>query len=132
MGLCLLPETQAEIARRRDLHAVYDAALAGLPLARPQDHIQPHAQWNYAYYPVLFPDEAVLQRVRNALVQEHIYPRRYFYPALTTLPYVRPWHRPCPVTESAARRVLCLPLHGHLPRETVTQIAQVLCAQFGE
>ena len=127
MGLCLLPRIATEIAQRRALHAVYDEALAGVPLLRPRSAAG--LDWNYAYYPVLLPDGAALKRVFASLAAENIHPRRYFYPALTTLPYVQQWQRPCPVAEDVARRMLCLPLYGGLPAQTARHIAAVLGAQ---
>lgn len=124
MGLCLLPGTEAEIAARTHVHALYDQALQHLPLTRPQ--ALPGQQWNHAYYPVLLEDEATLERVMQALAKNSIHPRRYFYPALNTLPYVQQWHAPCPVAEDAARRVLCLPLHGGLEEDEVEQVAKTL------
>lgn len=126
MGLCLLPDTANEIAARKALHARYDAALAELfetgALTRPQPL---HGlDWNHAYYPVLLSDEDTLQRTQKALAAEDIHPRRYFYPALTTLPYAQQWRSPCPVAEDAALRVLCLPLHGGLERDVVERVAK--------
>ncbi len=124
MGLCILPGTADEIAKRKQIHALYNDALACLSLARPQ--ARPNLDWNHAYYPVLLPDEATLHRVMQALAQKNIHPRRYFYPALTTLPYVEQWHIPCPVAEDMAHRVLCLPIHGELDEATITGIANII------
>ncbi len=128
MGLCLLPHMGMEIDRRRALHAAYDEALAGAPLTRPQSAAG--LIWNYAYYPVLLPDGAALKRVLATLAKERIFPRRYFYPALTTLPYVQQWQRPCPVAEDAAQRMLCLPLYGELSQYTVRRIGSLVVAQL--
>jgi dTDP-4-amino-4,6-dideoxygalactose transaminase len=56
-----------------------------------------------------------------------IFPRRYFYPSLNTLSYLSTDQR-CPVSESIAGRILCLPLYPGLPGETIEKIAQVLHA----
>lgn len=125
LGLEMLEGVAEEIARRRAIHALYDAALADLPLVRPRP--LPGLEWNCAYYPVLFPDEAARKGAEEALAAGGVHPRRYFYPALNTLPYLRPeWRRPCPVAEDAARRVLCLPLHGEMDEEDVARVARLL------
>lgn len=134
MGLSLLPGTDTEIARRRHLHAIYDAALAELSLVRParREGLEP----NYAYYPVLLPDEASLLWAQRVLNGQDVYPRRYFYPALNTLPYLKAeWRSPCPVAEQAAQRALCLPVYGAFSPEEATAIADLLkraCRDGGE
>lgn len=126
MGLSLLPGTAEEITRRGEVRMLYDAALKGLPLQRPA--ICEGLDWNSAYYPVLLPDEDSRLRVEQALKEHGIHPRRYFYPALNTLPYLKEkWRISCPVAEDAARRVLCLPMYGELPEEHIKRIAQ--CVQ---
>jgi len=124
MGLCLLPRTETEIARRKELHDVYDAALADMPLLRP--YLADGLTWNYAYYPVLLPDVDAVHRVIAALAKKNIHPRRYFYPALTTLPYTRQWVGSCPVAEDVAKRVLCLPMYGDLPKICVRSVAECI------
>lgn len=125
MGLTLLPGTTLEIARRKKARAMYDAALSGLPLTRPA--IRQGLDWNNAYYPVLLPDEACRLRVEQKLAADKIYPRRYFYPALNTLPYLKEeWRAPCPVAEDAARRVLCLPMYGEICSDLIERISASL------
>ena len=46
-------------------------------------------EYNYAYYPVLFNSEKLLLRVLETLNQNWIHPRRYFFPSLEDLPYLR-------------------------------------------
>ena len=122
LGLSLLAGTDAEIARRKELHDMYDQALDGLPLKRPS--IREGLEWNHAYYPILLPDEESRSRVEQALLAQNIVPRRYFYPALNTLPYVKAeWSVSCSVAEEAARRVLCLPVHGVLSSDCIERIS---------
>lgn len=108
MGLCLLPRVPEFIALRRDLSARYDALLAELPLTRPRPTVQRQEEYNHAYYPVVFPTETALLRAKAALEAKGIMPRRYFYPSLNNLPYRR--GEVCPIAESVAARILCLPL----------------------
>ena len=125
MGLTLLPGTALEIARRKEVRAMYDAALEGLPLQRPA--LRKGLDWNSAYYPVLLPDEDCRVRAERTLKEHGIHPRRYFYPALNTLPYLQEeWRASCPVAEDAARRVLCLPMHGELKNKDTEQIASYM------
>ena len=65
-----------------------------------------------------------MQRVKAALEAEQVFPRRYFYPSLDALPYVKA--EACPVSRSIAERVLCLPLYPGLADVDVERIAGVV------
>lgn len=119
MGLCVLPRLPELIARRREASELYDRLLSGLPLQRPI--IRPGTNCNYTYYPVLFESEGALLRAKAQLNANSIFPRRYFFPALNTLPYCAGTR--CPTAESVSRRVLCLPLYAGIDRAAVTSIA---------
>lgn len=123
MGLCLLPRVSDFIALRRQIYGQYDALLAGLPLQLPRT-ASAGLEYNHAYYPVLFPSEAALLAARSLLEAHDIVPRRYFHPALNRLPYCQ--GKPCPVAESVAARVLCLPLSHEVTPEIQQTIAQLL------
>jgi len=122
MGLCLLPHVPDFIRRRLALCERYDAGLAALCLARPR--VPADTEMNGAYYPVLLQDEAEVLRVRAHLQARDITPRRYFYPPLNRLPYVA--SPPMPVAESAAERVLCLPLFADLGPTEVDQVVAAM------
>jgi dTDP-4-amino-4,6-dideoxygalactose transaminase len=53
-----------------------------------------------------------------------IFPRRYFYPSLTKLDYVRFFE--CPVCEDISSRILCLPLYHILSRTEQDLILSIL------
>ncbi len=125
LGLSLLAGTDAEIARRKELHDIYNQALDGLPLKRPTGC--KGLEWNNAYYPVLLPNEECRARTEKALSAQDIIPRRYFYPALNTLPYVQEARRtPCRVAEDAAQRVLCLPMYSDVSTSCIYFISEII------
>ncbi len=107
MGLCNLPRLADILAQHRTQHENYSRLLAGTSLRLPRSPAE-NLAYNHAYFPVLLPDEAALERSVVALAAHDIHPRRYFYPSLNRLPYLS--GRACPVSESAARTVLCLPM----------------------
>jgi dTDP-4-amino-4,6-dideoxygalactose transaminase len=122
MGLCILPKVDQLIAARKSLVERYDSELKELALAQP---VYPSMlERNYAYYPVLFKSEADLLKVRSVLNTENIYPRRYFYPSLSSLNYVKP--QATPVCDDVAARVMCLPLWPELDPMQVTRIAALI------
>lgn len=124
MGLCVLPYVDEIIKKRRALSELYDEQLIRqkLPVIRPS--IPTGTDYNYAYYPVIFESEKVLLSVRDALNAEFIYPRRYFYPSLSTLNYVKKYK--VPVSEDISRRVLCLPLYYELEPDQVKRISEIV------
>lgn len=116
MGLAFWDGTDAEIEWRKQLYAVYGEALKDLRPIRPA--VREGLEWNYAYYPILLPDERCRSRVERFLSVQNIHPRRYFYLSLNTLSYLKSeWRSPCTVAEDAAKRVLCLPMYGELRRK---------------
>lgn len=125
MGLAVLPKVEGIIAARRQCSEWYDKHLMGASLQRPV--VVSGLEYNYAYYPVIFNNHETMMRVRLALIENDIVPRRYFYPALNTLPFLRTdLRKDCPVAESLANRVLCLPMFAGLPDEVIKKIC-VLC-----
>ena len=128
MGLCVLPKVEELIAKRRELTILYDTLLAGLPLKRPL--LRSGLHYNYAYYPVIFSDEERLIAVRNDLNSNEINPRRYFYPSLSTLNYVR--RQEMKVAEDICTRILCLPLAHDLTETQVRQITTIIHNQFAK
>jgi dTDP-4-amino-4,6-dideoxygalactose transaminase len=126
MGLCVLPKVQQLIAKRKELSLLYDRLLAGLPLKKPL--LSTSLNYNFAYYPVIFPSEELLLATRNEMNANGINPRRYFYPSLSTLNYVK--RQEVKVTEDICTRVLCLPLAHDLTEAQVQQIATIIQNQF--
>ena len=127
MGLSVLPHMAHIIARRKAISERYDVHLPK-GLSRPL--ITAETEYNYAYYPVFFPDEKSLLDTKAELEKEGIGTRRYFYPSLNTLPYLTTT-QPCPIAEDIASRVLCLPLYPDLSDEEQGFILQQLQRIFG-
>jgi dTDP-4-amino-4,6-dideoxygalactose transaminase len=124
MGLCVLPHVDEQIEKRRQIFDWYGQALQGLDLGFP--HPEGGLKYNYSYQPVLFENEEQLLHVVNGLKKKEIVPRRYFYPALNTLPFIK--GQECLVAEDISRRVLCLPLFASLEEEQVQTICQIVKA----
>lgn len=123
MGLCNLPRVPDLIAARKAVCELYDATLNFNHLSKPT--LVEGLTFNYAYYPVIFENETTMLAVRAALNQQNIFPRRYFYPSLNTLHFLKNY-QPCPVSEDISSRVLSLPLHAQLPHEDVKTIAKII------
>jgi dTDP-4-amino-4,6-dideoxygalactose transaminase len=122
MGLCILPFVTEIIEARKRISSWYDELLNGKDLSRPD--IPHDADFNYGYYPVLFPSEMKLLQVIAKLNENQIFPRRYFYPSLTELPYTV--KQPCPVTQSVSSRIACLPLYPELVHDQIVMISKII------
>jgi dTDP-4-amino-4,6-dideoxygalactose transaminase len=123
LGLCILPKVPELIAKRKVICELYDTLLRDTGLVQTKQ--LEGTEYNYAYYPVLFDSEKQLLTSRATLNARNIYPRRYFFPALNMLPYIKPRFS-MPVAESVAKHVLCLPLYDSIDMETVKDIAELL------
>ena len=123
MGLTNLNHITRLIQRRRELCTYYDNHLKGLNLSRPI--IPNETEYNYAYYPVSFVDENNALKVYHELEKNAIYPRRYFYPSLSTMDYLLKKDN-TPVANSISKRTLCLPLYHDLSFEEIDLIAKTI------
>ncbi|HTF05132.1 MAG TPA: DegT/DnrJ/EryC1/StrS family aminotransferase [Bacteroidia bacterium] len=122
MGLCNLRHVDEILRLRKTVSQWYDDALQGLNVERPA--LQEHSEYNYAYYPIIFPSEEVMLKSKQVLEVNRISTRRYFYPTLSGLEYVKP--HATPVADDIAKRVLCLPLYHDLSSEEVLMISRIL------
>ncbi len=123
MGLVNLKYVAHIMETRKQLCDHYDAFLKNFQAKKPvraKDVV-----YNYAYYPLFFDEEELLKKVVQVLSENWIYPRRYFYPSLEDLPYVRRADG-CPQADSLAKRALCVPLYETLTREEVDMICRLM------
>lgn len=102
----------------------YRKQLAGLSIQFPTLH--PEQNCNNAYFPVFLPSEAALSSFLRVCKADNIFPRRYFWPAVNRQPAFKDYASPCPVAESAADRVACLPLWPDLEDAPVDHICERL------
>lgn len=110
MGLTVFPYMDTILSERRKIIEFYDQSLDFSKLKKIK--LRENTQWNYSYYPVIFESEEQLLKAQKVLNEQEIFPRRYFYPSLNTIEYVK--GKPMPVSESIASRILCLPLYVEL------------------
>lgn len=92
--------------------------------------INEKADFNYAYFPLLFDSEEALLSMMNHLNGHYIYPRRYFHPSLNTLEYAG--QQSCPVSEDVSRRILTLPLYHDLKASTIDMICRLITKKLAQ
>jgi len=122
MGLAILPYMSQNIAGRKKAVDIYNTNLDFSKIKRME--LRTDTQWNYSYYPIIFKTEAQLLKAQIALNSEQIFPRRYFYPSLNTLDYVK--EKTMPVSESIASTILCLPLYTELNKDEIISICELI------
>ncbi len=109
---------------RRDVAREYDRLLAGSDLKLPQ--VLPDVRHVYHLFAVRTPERDRVQAEMNAAgIQTAVH-----YPSpIHMLPaYVDPRYKPgdFPVSEECARTTLCIPVHAHLRRDEIEQVAMAL------
>lgn len=134
-GLLQLKYIDQALEKRQAIDQAYRAALAstkGLRLqAMNQDGV-----CNYAYLPMLVEDEYPLTRdeLYEALKEQNIFARRYFYPLITEMAAYKEVdslrRHPTPEAEEIARKVICLPIYPDLQAADVEKIVSII-REFG-
>lgn len=122
MGLCNLKYVDEILKQRKLLSLHYKEKLAGVKARFPK-HTDDFES-NYAYFPVLFDSSELMQSCLSALESEKIFCRRYFYPSLSSLPYVEKMD--LPVCDSIVERVMCLPLYHTLTFADLDFISRII------
>ena len=133
MGLCNLRHVDEEIAKRRAVVERYREHLESVDGLRLNVQ-QPEVRSNYAYFPVLFDENlfgASRNEVMDALAQNGIGARKYFYPLTNTFECFHGKYDvdATPVALHVAKRVLTLPLYADLSMEDVDRICKIVLEQ---
>lgn len=130
MGICNLRHVDEEIDKRREVVSGYRKHLEGID-GILLNKVNPDIKYNYAYFPVLF-DESKFGATRNevfeALAQEGIGARKYFYPITSSFDC---FHRKYDVMKTPtalhiSKRILTLPLYADLALEDVDRICRII------
>ncbi len=126
MGLANLKYLDKIIEKRKILEARYNSWKDQMPFKSP--YLINDATTNAAYFPAVFETENLTEKIFKILKEHEIFARRYFYPTLNQLPYVRKDR--CPNAEDISKRVLCLPLYHELDVATVDMICRIIIRAF--
>jgi dTDP-4-amino-4,6-dideoxygalactose transaminase len=122
MGLCNLRYADEILKKRRYLTEQYMLRLTNLDVQFQK--VENADDYNYAYFPVLFSSEELMLESKAKLELAQIYSRRYFFPSLSSLPYVNSTEMP--ICDSIASRILCLPLYHTLGLSDLDLICRLL------
>jgi dTDP-4-amino-4,6-dideoxygalactose transaminase len=122
MGLAVLPYVPHIIEERVKVVDYYNTHLDFSHLKKMK--LREDTEWNFSYYPIILEDETQLLKVERILIDNGIVPRRYFYPPLNTIAYVK--GQSMPISESIASRILCLPLYVGLQKNELERICKII------
>lgn len=131
VGLAQLDYMPSVLDRREALDRLYRQRLNDVPGIRCQTQVRQYKK-NFSYFPIFVDENYRLSRddLYDALKQEGIFPRRYFYPLIPEFDMYknirsgRPENLPNAV--EASRKVICLPLYPDLGSEEVNRICNVI------
>ena len=124
MGICNLHYIEEIIQIRKKVSNMYDEQITG---KITKIKISKQVDYNYAYYPIILSSEEELLKKKQLLEEKNIFPRRYFYPSLNTLPYLNS-AQSCPISEKISKRILCLPLYESLEKKDIQSICETINA----
>jgi len=122
MGLAVFPYLETIIATRKIAVDYYDNALKFGYYKKMK--LRSDTEWNYSYYPIILNSEEELLMLLSKLNNKNIFPRRYFYPSLNTLPYVN--NTEMLISEKISKSILCLPLYVGLTKHQQDQIIDII------
>ncbi|WP_194778206.1 DegT/DnrJ/EryC1/StrS family aminotransferase [Pararhodonellum marinum] len=110
MGLCNLKYIDDILQSRKNQAAYYQQYLSK-PEIKMQK-IQEGSVYNHAYFPIVLENEAMALNIKKNLEKIEVFPRRYFFPSLSSLNYVG--QIATPISDDIASRILCLPMFFEL------------------
>lgn len=122
MGIAVMPYMNKIIDNRKKIVDYYNSNLDFSRLKRMK--IRDSVEWNYSYYSIIFENEIILLKTKQALENHKIYPRRYFFPSLNMLPFIQA--SIMPVSDTISKQILCLPLSHHLKKTQLDSIIKII------
>lgn len=87
--------------------------------------LRKNLEWNYSYYPLVFENQELMLRVKASLELNEIIPRRYFFPSLNKLPYIKTDFN-LKFSEHTSSSVLCIPIYYGLVELDLKKIVSII------
>ena len=129
MGICNLRHIDEEIGKRKVAYDCYNKELNAIDKIKIP-RIQKDVIYNYAYYPVIFKNKDVRDKVYDELKKNDILARKYFYPLTSDYKCYENTSfadsRKTPIAKNIADCILTLPLYADLTCEEVDKICKIV------
>lgn len=122
MGLCLLDNIDFIMEKRSEIWESYRKEFDGYVEFQERNK---KATNNFSYFPILLKDEKELLKIQKKLNNENIHPRRYFYPSLDTLNYIKT-RKPMINSQNISEKILCLPIYPDLDKKVQNNIIKIV------
>ena len=126
MGICNLRHINEYIASRKTVFEHYKKRLQNVPAIKTlafRDDTNP----NYAYFPIVFENQIIRDKVKSELAKQDIAARKYFYPTTNEFNSTKnKFVGNTPIAKSISERVLTLPLYSDLSIHDVDWICDII------
>lgn len=122
MGLCVLDEMAGISSARQKIWERYKECFKNIFESQKWTI---GASQNFHYFPILFDSENALKKAQNNLNEHMVFPRRYFFPSLDSLPFTGK-ENTCLVSRDIASRILCLPMFPELRSIEQEKIIEII------
>lgn len=122
MGVANLKYADLILKKRKSDSELYNARLTFFKYRTIS--LTKNSEFNYAYYPVILESEKEVLKCIEELNANRIFPRRYFYPSLSSLFYLEKQNTP--ISDDLSKRVICLPLFYDIDEAEIDLICRIL------
>ena len=126
MGLSVLDIFEKERLKRERIYKKYLSYFSQESKIKLQKLNPMLTKFTFPYFPIVFANEATRDHVYDKLLKKGIYSRKYFYPPLHELPYIKYKSKDLPNATIISHTILCLPLYGDLPIKIVEKIIKLI------
>ncbi len=129
MGICNLRHYEEQIQGRKKAVEQYNYLLEGRNVLK-LNSFDGLDKSNFAYFPVVFEQKKMRDRVYNRLLESGIHSRKYFYPLTSDVECYKDYYSNVGLKKARyyADRVLTLPLYSDLKEEDIEKCARIIIA----
>lgn len=129
VGLAVLDNIDTIRRQRHELWRNYQEGFSQSSISLQK--ISASSNINHAYFPVLFDSETTVLQVMDRLKAIDVLARRYFYPSLDNVGYLKDIRHHCEISNSICSRILCLPLFPGLDLTIQREIIKIVNETVG-
>jgi dTDP-4-amino-4,6-dideoxygalactose transaminase len=126
MGLCMLDDIQKVATNRMHAYFLYKEKLSDKLVFQ---EFNQNCSRNNSFFPIIFETEEKMLKTKKILEDAGVGSRRYFYPSLDTLPYIKEHiglGNICKNSFDISSRILCLPLHSQMIYSQVLKVSKLV------